>query len=79
MSETRIDIRGIDLLGRLLSTDSCDVNPQEIGQGQTASFKGILARGKEIGDFIIDVHWINPQENSANHQEIELEQNVNKI
>jgi len=73
MSETRIDIRGVDSLGRLLSTDSCDVNPQEIGQGQTASFKGILARGNGIDDFIIDVNWINPQENSSSHQEIELE------
>lgn len=73
MSETRIDIRGVDSLGRLLSTDSCDVNPQEIGQGQTASFKGILARGTGIDDFIIDVNWINPQENSSNHQEIKLE------
>jgi hypothetical protein len=79
MSETSIDIRGVDSMGRLLSTDSCDVNPQEIGQGQTASFKGILARGKGIDDYIIDVNWINPQENSSNHQEIELEQNVNKI
>jgi hypothetical protein len=73
MSETRIDIRGVDSMGRLISTDSCDVNPQEIGQGQTASFKGILARGRGIDDFIIDVNWVNPQENSSNHQEIELE------
>jgi hypothetical protein len=72
MSETSIDIRGVDFLGRLLSTDSCDVNPQEIGQGQIASFKGILARGKGIDDFIIDVNWINPQGNSSHYLEIEL-------
>jgi hypothetical protein len=79
MSETSIDIRGVDFLGRLISTGSCDVNPQEIGQGQTASFNGILSRGMQIDDFIINVHWINPQGNSFNHQEIELENKMNKI
>ena len=72
MSKTRMDIRGVDFLGRLISTGSCDVNPQEIGQAQTASFYSVLSRGKEIEDFIIDVHWINPQGNRSNNQEIVL-------
>jgi len=72
MSKTRIDIRGLDSLSRLVSTDSCTVNPQEIGREQTASFKGILAKAMLIDQFIIDVNWINPQGTQSNHQEIEL-------
>lgn len=72
MSKTRIDVRGLDSLGRLVSTSSSTLNPPEIGQKQTSSFMCVLSRGILIGRFIIDINWINPQGNRANHNEIEL-------
>jgi len=72
MSKTRIDVRGVDSLGRLVSTNSCVLNPQEIGQKQTSSFKCVLSKGILIDRFIIDINWINPQGNRSNHDEIEL-------
>ena len=72
MSKARIDIRGVDSLGRLISTNSCVLNPQEIGQKQTSSFKCVLSKGMIIDRFIIDINWINPQGNRSNHDEIEL-------
>ena len=72
MSKTRIDVRGVDSLGRLVSTNSCVLNPQEIGQKQTSSFNCVLSRGILIDRFIIDINWINPQGNRSNHDEIEL-------
>jgi hypothetical protein len=72
MSKARIDVRGVDSLGKLVSTNSSVLNPQEIGQKQTSSFKCILSRGILIDRFIIDINWINPQGNRPNHNEIEL-------
>jgi len=72
MSKTRIDVRGLDSLRRLVSTNSSILNPQEIGQKQTSSFKCVLSRGMIIDRFIIDINWINPQGNRPNHNEIEL-------
>jgi len=72
MSKTRIDVRGVDSLGRLVSTNSCVLNPQEIGQKQTSSFKGVLSNGILIDRFIIDINGINPQGNRPGHNEIEL-------
>ena len=72
MSKTRIDVRGLDSLGKLVSTNSCDLNPPEIGQKQTSSFMCALSRGLLIDRFIIDINWINPQGNRPNHNEIEL-------
>ena len=72
MSKTHIDVRGVDSLGRLVSTNSCVLNPQEIGQKQTSSFNCVLSRGILIDRFIIDINWINPQGNKSNHNEIEL-------
>jgi hypothetical protein len=72
MSKARIDVRGLDSLRRLVSTNSSILNPQEIGQKQTSSFKCVLSRGILIDRFIIDINWINPQGNRANHNEIEL-------
>ena len=72
MSKTRMDVRGVDSLGRLVSTISCDLNPPEIGQKQTSSFMCVLSRGILIDRFIIDINWINPQGNRPNHNEIEL-------
>jgi len=72
MSQTRMDVRGIDPLGKLVSTNSCDLNPPEIGQKQTSSFMCVLSRGILIDRFIIDINWINPQGNRPNHNEIEL-------
>jgi len=72
MSKTRINIRGLDSLGRLVSTNSSTLNPQEIEQKQTSSFKCVLSRGILIDRFIIDINWINPQGNRPNHNEIEL-------
>ena len=72
MSKTRIDVRGFDSLRRLVSTNSSILNPQEIGQKQTSSFKCVLSRGTLIDRFIIDINWINPQGNRPNHNEIEL-------
>ena len=72
MSKTRIDVRGLDSLRRLVSTNSSILNPQEIGQKQTSSFKCVLSRGTLIDRFIIDINWINPQGNRPNHNEIEL-------
>jgi len=72
MSKTRMDVRGVDSLGRLVSTNSCDLNPPEIGQKQTSSFMCVLSRGILIDRFIIDINWINPQGNRPNHNEIEL-------
>ena len=72
MTKTRIDVRGLDSLGRLVSTNSCDLNPPEIGQKQTSSFMCALSRGLLIDRFIIDINWINPQGNRPNHNEIEL-------
>ena len=72
MSKARIDVRGVDSLGKLVSTNSSVLNPQEIGQKQTSSFKCILSRGILIDRFIVDINWINPQGNRPNHNEIEL-------
>ncbi len=72
MSKTRIDVRGLDSLRRLVSTNSSILNPQEIGQKQTSSFKCILSSGMLIDQFLIDINWINPQGNRPNHNEIEL-------
>ena len=72
MSQARMDVRGIDSLGSLVSINSCDLNPSEIGQKQTSSFKCVLSRGILIDRFIIDINWINPQGNRPNHNEIEL-------
>jgi len=72
MSKARIDVRGVDSLGKLVSTSSCDLNPPEIGQKQTSSFMCALSRGMLIDRFIIDINWINPQGNRSNHNEIEL-------
>ena len=72
MSKTRMDVRGVDSLGRLVSTNSCDLNPTEIGQKQTSSFMCVLSRGILIDRFIVDINWINPQGNRPNHNEIEL-------
>jgi len=72
MSKTRIDVRGLDSLRRLVSTSSSILNPQEIGPKQTSSFKCVLSRGVLIDRFIIDINWINPQGNRPNHNEIEL-------
>ena len=72
MSKARIDVRGLDSLGRLVSTNSSTLNPPEIGQKQTSSFMCVLSRGILIDRFIIDINWINPQGNRANHNEIEL-------
>ncbi len=72
MSKTRIDVRGLDSLGSLVSTSSSILNPQEIGQKQTSSFNCVLSRGILIDRFIIDINWINPQGNRPNHNEIEL-------
>jgi len=72
MSKTRIDVRGLDSFRRLVSTNSSILNPQEIGQKQTSSFKCVLSRGTLIDRFIIDINWINPQGNRPNHNEIEL-------
>ncbi|MBA7538702.1 hypothetical protein ES705_30979 [subsurface metagenome] len=72
MSKTRIDVQGLDSLGRLVSTNSSILNPQEIGPKQTSSFMCALSRGILIDRFIIDINWINPQGNRANHNEIEL-------
>jgi hypothetical protein len=72
MSKARIDVRGLDSLHRLVSTNSSILNPQEIGQKQTSSFKCVLSRGTLIDRFIIDINWINPQGNRPNHDEIEL-------
>lgn len=72
MSKTRIDVRGVDSLGRLVSTNSCVLNPQEIGPKQTSSFQCVLSRGILIDRFIIDINWINPQGNRPNYNEIEL-------
>jgi len=72
MSKARIDVRGVDSLGKLVSTNSSVLNPQEIGQKQTSSFKCILSRGILIDQFIVDINWINPQGNRPNHNEIEL-------
>ena len=72
MSKARIDVRGVDSLGKLVSTNSSVLNPQEIGQKQTSSFKCILSRGILIDRFIVDINWINPQGNRPNHDEIEL-------
>jgi len=72
MSKTRIDVRGLDSLHRLVSTSSSILHPQEIGQKQTSSFNCVLSRGILIDRFIIDINWINPQGNRSNHNEIEL-------
>ena len=72
MSKTRVNVQGLDSLRRLVSTNSSILNPQEIGQKQTSSFKCVLSRGILIDRFIIDINWINPQGNRANHNEIEL-------
>jgi hypothetical protein len=72
MSKARIDVRGLDSLHRLVSTNSSILNPQEIGQKQTSSFKCVLSRGILIDRFIIDINWINLQGNRSNHNEIEL-------
>ena len=72
MSKTRMDVRGVDSLGKLVSTNSCDLNPPEIRQKQTSSFMCVLSRGILVDRFIIDVNWINPQGNRPNHNEIEL-------
>ena len=72
MTKTRIDVRGLDSLGRLVSTTSSVLNPQEIGQKQTSSFMCALSRGILIDRFIVDINWINPQGNRTNHNEIEL-------
>ena len=72
MSKARIDVRGLDSLGRLVSTNSSTLNPPEIGQKQTSSFMCVLSRGILIDRFIIDINWINPQGNRPNHDEIEL-------
>ena len=72
MSKARIDVRGVDSLGKLVSTNSSVLNPQEIGQKQTSSFKCVLSRGILIDRFIVDINWINPQGNRPNHNEIEL-------
>jgi len=72
MSKTRVDVRGLDSLRRLVSTNSSILNPQEIGQKQTSSFECVLSRGTLIDRFIIDISWINPQGNRPNHNEIEL-------
>ena len=72
MSKARIDVRGVDSLGKLVSTNSSVLNPQEIGQKQTSSFKCVLSGGILIDRFIVDVNWINPQGNRPNHDEIEL-------
>jgi len=72
MSKTRIDVRGVDSLGKLVSTNSCVLNPQEIGQKQTSSFNCVLSRGILIDRFIIDINWINPQGNRSNYDEIKL-------
>jgi len=72
MTKTRIDVRGLDSLGRLVSTTSSVLNPQEIGQKQTSSFMCALSRGILIDRFIVDINWINPQGNRTNHNKIEL-------
>ena len=72
MSNTRVNVQGLDSLRRLVSTNSSNLNPQEIGQKQTSSFECFLTRGMLIDRFIIDINWINPQGNRANHNEIEL-------
>ena len=72
MSKTRVNVQGLDSLRRLVSTNSSTLNPQEIGQKQTSSFECVLSRGILIDRFIIDINWINPQGNRANHSEIEL-------
>jgi len=72
MSETRIDVQGLDSLSKLVSTNSSILNPPEIGQKQTSSFECVLSRGMLIDRFIIDINWINPQGNRPNHNEIEL-------
>jgi hypothetical protein len=72
MSKARIDVRGVDSLGRLVSTNSGDLNPQEIGQKQTSSFNCVLSKGILIDRFILDINWINPQGNRSGYDEIEL-------
>jgi len=72
MSKTRVNVQGLDSLRRLVSTNSSTLNPQEIGQKQTSSFECVLSMGTLIDRFIIDINWINPQGNRANHSEIEL-------
>ncbi|OGD15857.1 hypothetical protein A2V47_07845 [Candidatus Atribacteria bacterium RBG_19FT_COMBO_35_14] len=39
---------------------------------ETTSFMCALSRGILIDRFIVDINWINPQGNRANHNEIEL-------